>query len=302
MINIDSLKGEYKLVYHNNFIVAYGKRLIVFNKIGNVIFERRDLKNILKVGFVSDSEIIVGAGKDYFVISLTDGRDVCVFNLPNRTYSFPRFIISKTSGIIYDLISKNGLRYLVRFELGEKTVETKCLDNIQGAISDMAFDHHDTLCMLITVYENLAGEDISANSILYEHFYPYYEGKVNTYWKAKWNLPHPQSAAIFLDGTDLILTNDLTILDLNTGDQTSLLQEQDKKYGNPYSYLVDDSGKYVNLIYHNKNVILDKEQKIVALEFQTVDYLHGCIIDGEYWRITNSGLEKHEIQKTGKTD
>jgi hypothetical protein len=195
---ISKVKGEYAISAFGEYIVFYGKDIVIFHNSGVRIMRKKHFRNVHKVAALSENRIIIDCGSQgaYIVLSLLDGSEICQIKFPKLDYTKSHFAVSPDCSVVYDCYSLKEDFYLFRIDL--KTNESKSIYLQRGlrSISDIVCDKEGVPCLLEHHFERVAGKHISINGVRYVYEDSLDPGDAFD-WKEKWHLDFPDISTMF---------------------------------------------------------------------------------------------------------
>lgn len=293
---ISKVKGEYAISVFGEYIVFFGKDIVIFHNSGVRIARKKHLRNIYKVAVLSENRIIIDCGSPgaYVILSLTDGAEICQIKYPKLGYTNSHFAVSPDCSVIYDCYCLKEDFYLFRIDLTTNESQSIYLQRGLGAITDIICDKDGVPCLLEAHFEMVAGRHISINGVRYVYEDSLVPGDA-FYWKEKWPLDFPDISSMFWKDADTVLTEGLNIYQIRSKEKRQLCAEgEDLKQFCPYpisDLVMCQDGRYVILVYSNMDVIFDTVTWKVVARYAK-NFYHGCLINNEYWICTEEGVQR----------
>jgi len=99
-------------------------------------------------------------------------------------------------------------------------------------------------------------------------------------------------AKAFLGNTDTLITSDLHVYSVVTGETYNLIENSPQwrqPQFNPSEIVLHESGKYVILKYSHANAIVDFSARKIIAQYNTETWW-GCIVGNEFWETTEAGV------------
>lgn len=293
---ISKVKGEYAISAFGEYIVFYGKDIVIFHNSGVRIMRKKHFRNVHKVAALSENRIIIDCGSQgaYIVLSLLDGSEICQIKFPKLDYTKSHFAVSPDCSVVYDCYSLKEDFYLFRIDL--KTNESKSIYLQRGlrSISDIVCDKEGVPCLLEHHFERVAGKHISINGVRYVYEDSLDPGDAFD-WKEKWHLDFPDISTMFWGSAETVLTEKLSLYQIISGETRQLCAEgEDFKQFSPYpirDLVMCQDGRYVILVYMNMDVIFDTVTWKPVARYAK-NFYHGYLIDNEYWLCTEEGVQR----------
>ena len=295
-IKPESIKTTTDIYRNGNYIIIAGRSLHIFDIYGNFVAGRPDIRTPVKVSFIRDDRLLVDANRFYYFISLADGTDIWKSARRTNSYFPDKFAISNDESYAYDYYNGKIEMCVVRINL------------LTGKLSEVAFfpelhttndiiccddeEGEEIPCLLQRHYCSISGKQISENGILYQYQDPFKGGR-SYYWKAKWTYPGSRISNAFFCNSDTVITNDLLIHNVKTGEQYSLVENEEEwtppenSFHECVPYI--DRG-YVVLVYDRCNVVVDYIKRKVIACYASDRITKGCIINDQYWIGTTKGV------------
>ena len=294
MLEMEKIKGIYSLIKYNEYIIAYGKGLYILNTDGVVLSQRKDLKNVFKVAFLSDDTIIADCGsiREYVIISLPTGKDIGRIKQPKMNYSCLKFVVSEDGRFVYDYYKLNCECHIARIDITQMQILFFPLDIGLRATVDHILDEDETLCFLQTQLEEISNKMVYSNGVRYEYFDTAKGYGSSYYWKAKWDFEHPKRSCQFMGSANKILTNDLYVYDVLDKSTEYLLKNDpcswnlEKNFSNCH---ITKDGRYIIIFYNKSNVIIDRTNKCLIARYY-MEQRQGCIVGNEFWIATDDSI------------
>lgn len=286
------INGYFNLLCTDDIVIAYGNGIYVYRDTGELIFSRKDLKNVFKIAVLPDNRIVVECCKQkkFVILSLTTGEDIAQIPIPRRDYSSYNFALSNDGLFLYEYFFLNLQCYITRIQLDLYQIDFWELHPGLRSTSDIICDENDILCILQSNYEVIADNELSINGVRYEYFDACRGIGSAYYWKEKWIFPAPQFSSRFLNDTNTILTNDLCIYHVNTKEIERLINEDEIPESNFFSFRsVED--KYLIITYSDSNIVIERDsKKIIARYF--AELTHGCVVGDQFWICCDGGIQR----------
>ena len=290
------IKNVSSIYRKGNYVVLVGRSLYIFTVFGELIVHRSDIRFAWKIAFIGYEYLLIDTNRFYFLISLKDGTDVWKVRHNAENISLHKFAVSKNNSFAYDCYSKKFSTCLVKINLSTGVLSEVDFIPTLRATRDIIcdYDEDETPCLLQMHYCKISDEQISENGILYQHQDIVRLGST-FYWKAKWIYAETRIAHAFFCNPDTVITNDLLIHNVRTGEQFCLIENEANwtPPENSFHTCVPEMDRgYVVLIYDTCNVVVDlSKRKVIAC--YASDYIaRGCIIDDQYWIGTNNGVQR----------
>lgn len=289
---LKGVKGQYSIHRVGKYLVFLGKKLLISDFYGTLITERKDLRNVHKLVNVGDNQILVDCGtqRAYIMLSLTNGEECWRVAQPKMDISFRKFALSPDRRFVYDIYDLRGQWWFVCIDLLKRSVETFPLQEGLRCVMDLTCDTGGIPCLLESHYEMICDRHISQNGIRYIGKDEFDPGS-SYYWKSKWEFVFPRRAKLFVDGADLVLTDDLYVFDPKTG-RGFLLTENEINWKapgtGPIACWVEEGYRLV-LLYDTANVVFDLTTRKVIAQYASVP-LSGCLVCNDFWVSTDAGV------------
>lgn len=298
MITFDNVGKIYAIQRHNEYVILFGKHLLVYKGNGVLVLRRHDIVNPHKAIILSNKYILVDCGhlQAYILISLEDGTDIVRIAHPRMDISSSTFVVTDDERFIYDYFNLRGHLYILRIDTDTWEKDICPLQEGFRGVSDMNLDQNGQLCLLEQHYEKVADTHISINGIRYVYRDEFNPGSAY-YWKYKWTFPFPRISTFFLKDTETVLTDDLYIYKTNSGEIYDLLENEhnlERPSKNLRRIQLSDDGKYLTLFYATANIIVDIAAKKIVARYKTND-TQGCLVNNEFWVYCNTGIIKKQF-------
>ena len=293
--SLSDIKGLCDITCNGDYIVILGKKLWVFKRDGTFVVCRADISNAFKVAFLPGNYLLTGSERkaSYRLLSLENGADMWTDPPVKHSSTSRRFAISPDNTTAYDFYWWRGIDYIVKIDLQTGQMDSVPLDLGLRATMDIMCDEDGTPCLLQTHDEMVAGERVSQNGIRIQDLDGTSPGCAY-YWKNKWQSHWKAKAKYFLDGMEFILTDDLHVLEHKTGKLYDLLENdpnREEMRQIPSDCWLDQSKRYISLLYETANVIVDWHARKVVARYAST-FTRGCLIDQEYWVCTDEGIQR----------
>lgn len=286
--HIGNIKDTCRIYRNKEYIVLLGDKLWIFNEDDGSVICKDDFYNANKLCFLSNERILVCGGKNtmYRMISLRDGHDIWQIKAKKKvTVTKNRFTVAPDESYAFDIFLWQDSDYLVRIDLAQGIAFYHCLREGFRATVDIIYNPNGSVYLLQTQYDELGEERISRNEIRA------WEGQNSFCQQCEFCLPAP-SIATFFWNHEKIITNDLGIYDLKANCLVSTLNHgaNHQAYGfGPNDVWFDCSGQYICIMFDNANLIVDTETNC-AVGVYAGEFVRGCLIDGEYWIPSKTGI------------
>lgn len=294
MRDVSKLKGDYRIYCDGNYVVLLGEKMYISAVDGKIIACRADVKNAFKALFLPNHRVFVDGGQhNYHLISLIDGTEIWSIPQSKRDFGANRLVCSSDFSVIYDFYWRKESCYFVSINLETATIDEYRLISQLRTTRDVICDHNDIPCVLQCHYSVIDNKRISENGVLYQYQDVLNKGS-DYYWKYKWTLDAESISYAFLGDVDKVLTDDLYVVNLTSGEIYYLL-ENDPNWCAPTLGLLDckmdSGGRYIILKYAMTIVVVDWPARRKIAQYAT-SRTDGCIVNNEFWVCSKDGLQR----------
>ena len=293
---INKVKGDYAISVFGEYIVFFGKDIVIFHNSGMRIARKKHYRNVHKVAVLYENRIIIDCGSQgaYIILSLLDGSEICQIKYPKLDYTKSHFAVSPDCTVVYDCYYLKEHCYLFKIDLTTNDAKSIYLPRGLRAISDLICDEEGRPCLLEHHFEIISGKHVSINGVRYIYEDSLKSGYVFD-WKEKWHFDFPDISRLFWRDSKTILTEKLSLYQIISKNKRQLCTEcADLKEFSPYpisDLVMCQDSRYVILVYMNMDVIFDTVTwKLVARYAK--NFYHGYLIDNEYWLCTKEGVQR----------
>lgn len=289
---LEQIKGNYWISRNAEYVVLVGKMLWIFKVNGDFVACRKDIPNAFKVAFLPGDRVLTGSGKSgYHLLSLRDGSDLWSMKPHKYETCARRFALSPDGAWAYDFYYWKGDLCFVKIDLDHGETEGYIVSPGLCRTTDILCDEDGIPCLLQANYSIISGKQVSENGILYQYQDVLKKGSAY-YWKYKWQFNGERIAKRYLGNTDTVITNDLYVYHIKTGDGYYLLEnDMDTPMPalKPHDCCIDESGRYIILEYSTVNIVVDwNARKVVS--YYAGDFTKGCLVGDEFWVSTKNGI------------
>ena len=283
MKDIDQIKCNSYIYTNGSYVVIPSTKLHILKSDGSLVVSRKDLRNAGRITFLPDNKLLLCSSKAIVhMIDLLDGQDIWTTPFTKSNFNLVSFALSPDQSFAYAYGNNRQGSFISRINLHTQEVDSYTFDCDIGATQDILCDAEGVPCLLKTLSETIGGKHILQSGVRIHDFDSIAPFSTSN-WKAKWS-SESRSSSCFFDRTDRILTSDLKIYHIYTGELFDLLENEDA--WTPPSkatlgYWLDPNRQYLFILYQNANVVLDtKAKKVVA---QYASSRRGALVGNEYW-------------------
>lgn len=304
-MKLESIAERMPIVSDGEFVVLYGSTLWIYKVDGTFVAHRADLQNVRAILFLPNKTMFVDGGENaYHLVSLADGVEIWKHTYP-RPMEYPsgRLVASKDHRFVYTYYEWRNHSYLVSVDLKLKEIHVQRDSYNQYVTEDIACDETDKPCLLKSVYIEQNGARVGECGVVrLDHTGAL--SKPNKNWIHKWQYHDSQFAFRFFSCTNEVITNNLFIHNLITGEQYYLLENEHNwipPRQNPSDCWADVTGSYLTFKFLNENVIVDIKKRTVVAVYPG-KFFWGCIIGNEFWMSIGQGVERKPFPSVNLTE
>lgn len=285
-LEIEKVRGSYSVFADGNDVVLTGDRLRLFTPEGREIACRRDVRNVGKAVFLPERRVLVRRGNGVFhLIDLRDGSDLWTAPGPKPELNTSPIALTQDYGCAYTYDTIKGQLWIIRLDLESRETDSFPIRYDVGATQDILCDEEGIPCVLKTYFEKIGNQIYSQNGVRIQDYDILHRGS-SFYWKWKWQFSGKElMSCCFLGQLGKILTMDLHVYSPDTGELENLLENESQwqqPAGGPIEGWLDQTGRYLCLMYQKGNVVVDMEEKRVAAQYRA-EWARGCLVGNQYW-------------------
>ncbi len=285
-LDIEKVRGTYDIFANGDDVVLTGDRFRLFTPEGRETACRRDIRNACKAVFLPERRVLVRRGNGVFhLIDLRDGSDLWTAPGPKPELNTSPITLTPDYGCAYTYDTIKGQLWIIRLDLESRETDSFLVHYDVGATQDILCDEEGIPCVLKTHFEQIGNQTYSQNGVRIQDYGILHRGS-SFYWKWKWQFTQKDHASrCFLGQLGKILTTDLHVYWPDTGEMENLLENESQwqqPAGGPMEGWIDQTGRYLCLMYEKGNVVIDMEEKHVTAQYRA-EYARGCLVGNQYW-------------------
>ena len=285
-LDIEKVRGTYDIFANGDDVVLTGDRFRLFTPEGRETACRRDIRNACKAVFLPERRVLVRRGNGVFhLIDLRDGSDLWTAPGPKPELNTSPITLTPDYGCAYTYDTIKGQLWIIRLDLESRETDSFLVHYDVGATQDILCDEEGIPCVLKTYFEQIGNQIYCQNGVRIQDYDILYRGST-FFWKWKWQFTQKDYASrCFLGQLGKILTTDLHVYWPDTGEMENLLENESQwqqPAGGPMEGWIDQTGRYLCLMYEKGNVVIDMEEKHVTAQYRA-EYARGCLVGNQYW-------------------
>jgi len=290
---IESICGNYPIYCFGEYVILLGEQLYVFSTAGELLFCRTDICDAHKALLFADKTLLVDDRRCYYLLSMVDGA--AIWKTRKRPQDYPLTRFSEPYGCyVYECYRKGLFDSIVKINLKTGKTEEHRIPRAHGEFTnpqDILCDAYGVPCILISRYSKPDGDRISENGLLFDETRDW---SMKPVFNLRKNLEFYSGriAKAFLGNTDTLITSDLHVYSVVTGETYNLIENSPQwrqPQFNPSEIVLHESGKYVILKYSHANAIVDFSARKIIAQYNTETWW-GCIVGNEFWETTEAGV------------
>ena len=290
MKDIDRIQCNAYLYTNGSYVVIPGTHLHILKSDGTLVVSRKDLRNAGKITFLPGNKLLLCSSKAIVhMINLFDGQDIWTAPYTKSNFNLDSFALSPDQTFAYSYGKNRQGPFISRINLHTQEVDSYSFDCDIGATNDILCDAEGIPCLLKTLNETIGGKQVLQSGIRIHDFdgiAPY----STSVWKAKWS-SESRSSLRFFDSIDHILTSDLKVYHIYTGELIDLLENENSwvpPSKGTLGYWLDPSKQYLFIRYQNASVVIDTQAKKVVAQYASS--WRGALVGNEYWVCTEGKI------------
>lgn len=285
-LDIEKVRGTYDIFANGDDVVLTGDRFRLFTPEGRETACRRDIRNACKAVFLPERRALVRRRNGMFhLIDLRDGSEFWTVPGPKPVLYNSPVVMTPDYRCAYTYDSVEGRLQIIRLDLEARETDSFSVYYDMGATRDILCDEEGIPCVLKTYFEQIGNQIYCQNGVRIQDYDILYRGST-FFWKWKWQFTQKDYASrCFLGQLGKILTTDLHVYWPDTGEMENLLENESQwqqPAGGPMEGWIDQTGRYLCLMYEKGNVVIDMEEKHVAAQYRA-EYARGCLVGNQYW-------------------
>lgn len=288
-------------------VVLSGKNPWIFRKDGTFVSKLKTIRNSYRMEYLPGNMVLMDGGVDraYHYVSLDSGEILRSWAKKGRRYTLlGGYAVSPNGKVIYHVYCNNNKFQVDHIDLEKETYTTYVIPVDYGSIRYCYCDDCGYLSLLISSLVHDTQENGKDHSYQTTGILTWLPGSSETTWKHQWkstDVTNPDGTRFDAKMCDdnYVLSGDLTVLSLRTGETFDLLENtpglnRTPRSANILAYDPERKLLTVRFLHSGSNIIIDcRSRKIVAHYVPITPGLSGgCLIGDEFWIGTSNGVIK----------